>query len=363
MRTSRLVAAPWGAFALPALSSAIVALSLASALIIGCGDKAAPPAPSASAPPEPPKCETVARPEQDKRCGEGDAHCCTLILDATKTSDPTYFDAVARACGTGHEPACQIVRDANRPAAWKLETLSRACTRVGRWTCRSAAQLALVIAPAEVPKAFDAYCKQTGDAELQMAGAVLKCGKLDTNKLNDMKPEVEACKSGELTACKGLAGVDGAAYDLFAQLAWEVRGVPPSTAVLNRVERDYLGAVVDTTGPLNGKVSVSVDEAAGLDKAAVAKAVVAERHDLLERCLTWAMDHDAKTRGRLILDTVVDKSGRIAYSTESKTAGAKNTLTTKTDLVECVRHRLQDAKVADPQKEVVTIGLALDFSH
>lgn len=341
-----------------AAATSLVATIVALSALVGCGDKPTEAAPSASAAPAPPACEKVARPEQDKRCDAGEAHCCTLLLDATKSSDPSYFDVVAKACGTGHEPACQTVRDAVRDPAWKLETLEKACTRMGRWPCRSATQLALVVAPEQVPKMFDTYCKQSGDSELVLGGATLKCPKVDTNALNQMKPDADACKSGDLAACKALAGVDGAAYDLLSQLAWGARGVAPSTAVDNRVQRDYLGAVVDMTAPKSGKVTVTVDDAGALDKGALAKAVLAERQDLLERCLSWALDHDKATSGDLMLDVLVDKSGRIAYATEGK-----STLKTKTDLVECARHRLQDAKIADPRADVSKVALRIGFSR
>jgi hypothetical protein len=328
-----------------------------------CGDKTAPAPTSASAPPEPPACEKVPRAEQDKRCEAGEAHCCTLVLDATPANDPKYFDAIARACGTGHEPACQIVRDANREPSWKLETLSRACTRMGRWPCRTAAQLAIVIAPADAPKAIDAYCKQTGDAELVVGGQALKCSGLDATKLNQLRPDADACKAGDLAACKSLAGVDGAAVDLLSQLAWSARGVAPSTAVDNRVERDYLGSVVDIASPLVGSVAFGVEDAGSLDKDALVKALGAERKDVVGRCLTWALDHHKKTRGDLLLEAAVDKSGRIAYAVEAKGAlAAKTTLKTETDLVQCVRHRLQDARLTDPRADVVNVVLKLTFS-
>ncbi len=335
-------------------SSALLAVLVGAT---ACGDKGTAPAASASTEVKAPACESVPRPEQEKRCDTGDAHCCSLVLDATKTSDPKYFDVVAKACASGHEPACQVVRDSGRDPTWKLDTLEKACSRMGRWTCRIATELAIVVSADRVPKVFDNFCRQTGDSELVIGGQTLKCKKLDTNLLNAMSHEVDDCKKGDLAACKALAGVDGAAYDLYAQIAWNTRGVDPSTAATNRAQRDYLGQVVDTSGPV-GNVTVTVGDAGTLDKAAVKAAVISERKDLLGRCSSWAMEHDPKTSGELELDTFVDKSGRIAYVKETATS----TLKTKTDVVECIRHRLQDAQVSGPNPDVVKVTLKLKLA-
>ncbi len=290
------------------LAASISAASAASAPLLACSDGGASPqaSPSASAPP-PPRC-TEALPEEDRerRCVEGETLCCTAMMSTIPKSSPVYWEKLAIACGGGAESSCEIVRDSDRPTLYKLEALDRGCTRIGRWPCRTAAMLAVLVAPERAPKIIDNYCRQTDDTTFRMGGDTIKCAGVDAAAIAPLAPRAKGCREGDLSACKSLADIDGGARELYYDVAWQARGVDRALAEQHRIRQARPSAEP------KGKVALTVSDAPRPDDPSL-RAALDGVGDELRACVGAAVEQGEKL-APFTLTVVVDRVGRVAYA-------------------------------------------------
>lgn len=287
---------------------------------------------AASAPPPPPCTDALPRPEQIARCERGEALCCTAMMAGTPKDAPDYWDKLGLACSGGAETSCEIVRDSDRSAAYKLDAFDKACTVMGRWPCRMSAMLAIVTASPRAPAIVDNYCRQTDDKTFRISTASIKCDPADTSAIAELAPMATACRGGDLPACKTLAGVDGNARELFYDIAWQARGLPRDEIEKRRVQVTQMGAA-EPKGSVDfkvqgGNVTGPLAEALGL------------RQQELRRCLGWARENEPRAGGQVRYRVLIDKSRRIA------TAEVEGKDLENTALSECFRGVLQDSSIA-----------------
>ncbi len=268
-----------------------------------------------------------------ERCKQGEALCCTAMMSGVPKAAPDYFDKLALACKGGDESSCQVVRDSDRDATYKLDALAQACTMIGRWPCRTAAMLAVLVAPERAPKVIDNYCRQTDDKTFRIAAESIDCAKIDKAALAPLEADAAACREGDLAGCKALAGVDGGARELFYDVAWIARGVPRAEAEKDRVQRSN-----DPPSDPKGRVRVVAKSGADDDKKAVLTTLAAQ-DEALRRCVGVALDSDEKLAGTLTLELLLDKTGRVATTkiVGEDLDGAR--------LSHCLRLVVQDLKV------------------
>ncbi|MBL9026311.1 MAG: hypothetical protein JNL21_29215 [Myxococcales bacterium] len=327
--------------------TAVRLLSL-SLLLAACGDSKATASASAStsaAPP--PRCsDSLPQEQRVERCKQGEALCCTAMMSGVPKTAPDYFDKLALACKGGDESSCQVVRDSDRDAAYKLDALAQACTMIGRWPCRTAAMLAVLVAPERAPKVIDNYCRQTDDKTFRIAAESIDCNKIDKAALAPLEADAAACREGDLAGCKALAGVDGGARELFYDVAWIARGVPRAEAEKDRAEKSH-----DPPSEPKGRIRVATKSGSDEDQKAVRKAVEAE-DEALRRCVGVALDSDEKLAGTLELELLLDKTGRVATTKVVKDLESLS-------FSRCLRLAIQDRRVVEPGGGARTVGVAL----
>lgn len=313
--------------------------------VLACGgepDGAATSA-SASATPEPTPCVEVSAAEQLARCKEGDAVCCDVLERVTKPDAKDYLDVMATACGGGAEPACQKVRDADRDAEWKLAAFDRACTRIGRWPCRSALVLTLLLHFDRAPKAFENACRQTNDPEIQLAKRAFKCPNWGPSNMGTLKGELEKCMGGDLDTCRTIADVDGVSRRLMMEAVFRARGVDAKKGVEAWVQPIF----ADDLKPA-GRVDIEVPS-----KDAGAKEALAKRQDALRLCVADRIAAKAKPKGTIELLLAIDKAGKVAYAVE-RSSGVDDAV-----LPSCLRRALQEAEALPAGDAGRTLGVKL----
>lgn len=311
-----------------ALRIAIAIIASSASSSCGDGSSASASASASVSAPAPPPCNGLALAEALPRCKEGEARCCDRVTEVVDKAAPDRLDTLAIACGGGTETACQSVRDAARDPAWKLEALDRACTRIGRWTCRAAVQLALVHDPERLSKTFENNCRQTNDPEIQLAARSFKCPSFASSGLADLAPEAARCREGDLAACKRIADVDAAGKKLLMEPIWRRRGVDPKEAS----EAWILSAVSPEVKPA-GTVRYTLDP----KDTAIASALEASSKDRVRACVGQRHEVDDKPRGEAKLELVVDNGSKVAFTD----VAAPSELDPR--LITCLRAALQDS--------------------
>ncbi len=304
--------------------------------VFGCGDGASGAA-SASASAAPKQCSAdLPQAERVSRCEGGEALCCTAMMSGIPKTAPDYFDKLALACRNGAESSCDLVRDSDRDAKYKAEALAAGCTKLGGPTCRTAAMLAVLVAPERAPAAISAYCRQTGDATFRISTATIDCKKVDAAALAPLEPDAKACREGDLAGCKALAGVDGGAHDIYDAVAWGVRGVAKAEAEKGRVKTEpYADAA--PMGRVSARAANPTD--------AAAKAVAAsleEQKDTLRKCVGFAKESKEPLGGPLRLELTVDKIGRVV------SARLVDKEPDNVAVPTCLRAVVQDLRVSEP---------------
>ena len=323
-------------------------LSACLLLLASCGDANTTTASATASAPPPPRCsDSLPQEQRVERCKQGEALCCTAMMSGVPKTAPDYFEKLATACRGGDESSCQVVRDSDRDATYKLDALAQACTMIGRWPCRTSAMLAVLVAPKRAPKVIDNYCRQTDDKTFRIAAETIDCSKIDEAALAPLAPDADACRDGDLTACKTLAGVDAGARELFYDVAWKARGVPRAEAEKHRARKTN-----EPPGEPKGRVRVAAKSGADEDKKAVVTAIAAQ-DEALRRCVGAAIDSDEKLAGTLTLDLLLDKTGRVA-TTEVVGEDLESL-----GLSRCLRLAVQDLKVLDPGGEPRTVQVRL----
>lgn len=325
-------------------ASGVVGLGLAVALAgLACGD-AQPVSSSASvsaAPPPP--CNEVALPDAVSRCKAGEAKCCDVVVQRSDAASSGGLDDLAAACGGGAESACQIVRDADRDPQWKLDALDRACTRIGRWTCRAAVQLAIVYDWSRAPATFENLCRQTDDPDLRLAAQSFKCPKFSTSGLEVVKADGGLCQGGDLPACKRIADVDSAGKHLLMEPTWRRRGLDPKLASDAWILPPPLGGAKPA-----GKVTYRSPDR----RDEVERSLEASTKENVRRCIGARLEVDDPPKGELTLELTVDNASKVGFS---------RVVTTELDprLVTCLQAALQDGAVGGTTNAVVKLTLAV----
>jgi hypothetical protein len=330
----------------------LLAFALA-ACPLSCSDTRS--APTASAAPEPPRpCAEVTQDERVERCRASETPCCSTMMRDVKKTDPDYADKLWLACAGADETSCQHLRDGPYDAAKKVDALDKACTKIGRWTCRTAAMLGLVATPDRAGKLIENYCRQTDDTSFRAAATSIRCDEVGPAELATFKDDATRCGDGDLAACKRLADIDGGAMLLYERIAWEKRGIDADQA---RKERVRLYPLPEEERG-KGRVAITVKDAGGLDQGKL-ESSLEDKRDALRKCVASSLAADEKPRGKLALALTVDKSGRAAFVTvdERATKGME-----APELVACVRWTLQDAELAPAGGSVGKAAVSLEVS-
>ncbi len=299
---------------------------LAGAAACGDSGSVAPSASVSVAPPAP--CHEVPFADALGRCKAGEAKCCDTVTQTSDKKAADHLDNLAVACGGGTETACQFVRDTPRDPKWKLDALDRACTRIGRWTCRAAVQLALVHDFERAPTVFENMCRQTNDPEIQLAGKSFKCPSFAKSGLESLKEEAGRCRDGGLASCKRIADVDSAGKKLLMEATWIRRGVDPVAAS----EAWLMPSVAADVKP-GGNVSYSSPDA--FDGAIRSLEPTKEG---VRRCIGQRLEIDEKPKGEATLKLTIDKDAKVAF-TAVESEGDLNPR-----LLACMRAELQDGE-------------------
>lgn len=313
------------------------------ALITGCGEKN-PSTSSASASAPPPACSTLPLADALTRCKDNDAKCCDFVAQTSDPKSEGHLDVLAVTCGGGNETSCQTVRDAARDPKWKLDALDKACTRFGRWTCRSAVLLAIVHDWDRVPKVFENYCRQSGDPELRVAAQTFKCPSYAKSNLESLKADGARCREGALDACKVLADVDAASKKLLMSATWDKRGVNADVASEHWVMPFEL-----TEEKPEGNVAFSSEDKA---LAPALKALEKASSEKLRKCLGARVNRDDKLKGELTVELNLDNASKVAYGIP------KETLFLEPRVAKCFLSSLQDLAVEGAKansKALVTV--------
>jgi len=320
-------------------------------LCAACGDKAGG-APTASASAAlPPSCsETLPQEDRVRRCQAAEPLCCTAMMSNVPKDAADYWDKLAMACRGGAETSCQVVRDSDQPALYKLDAIAQGCTITGRWMCRTAAMLSLVAAPDRAPTIVNNYCRQTDDTTFRVADIAIDCKKVDFEALAPLKADADACRTGAPDACRRLAGVDGGARLLFEEIAWGTRGLDPDQARQDRVSRLPLADAKPA-----GNLRFASDKGDEADKKAIV-AALEKNKDQLSKCNTAAIELDDPVRGKLRLALTIDKTGRVATTRVEGEPLDSQTLTA------CLRGELQDIAVGDPGGDVRAVEITISPS-
>lgn len=329
------------------------------ALSLGCGEEKKQIA-SASASARP-LCKDSPESEYEPRCHAGERDCCALYVRGKDENDPKNVEAFGLACAGGHVPACTIARQADRPPAWKLDVLGKACAvGMSDAACRASTFLGFVIEPDKMADRFAAYCVKKNASFQIGAGIELRCPTPDAAALAALKPDAIACADGAFERCKALAGVDGNSANLLRPIAadaWKKRGFDA-----NGVDEVLDGRVLAATpaeGRAMGSVVVAVADSAlagakALDKKAVGDAI---RRDeaRLKGCIGLTSPGANDKGGKVAFDVIVDARGVIA-ATSAVVADLNGSL----GLDACARGAVQDSKlegVNAPGRARVTLTL------
>jgi hypothetical protein len=291
-----------------------------------------------------PACGEVPLPDALSRCKSGEPKCCDVVSQKSDSALPAQLDNFAAACAGGTESACQVVRDADRDPQWKLDALDRACTRIGRWTCRAAVQLAIVFDWSRVPATFENLCRQTDDPDLRLAAQSFKCPTFSKSGLERIKDDGAQCQGGDLRACKRIADVDSAGKSLLMEPTWRRRGLDPKVAS----EAWVPPLPLDDVKPAGTVTYRSPDE-----RSEVARSLEASTKELARRCIGARLETGEKPKGELSLELTLDDASKVGFS---------RVLATELDprLVTCLQAALQegDAK-GSPAKAVVKLVLTV----
>jgi hypothetical protein len=298
------------------------------------GSKTTGPAASASSAPPPTCNEKLPMPDRVARCERGEALCCTAMMTEVPKDAPDYWDKLAMACGGGAETSCEIVRDSDRPATYKMEALAKGCTIMGRWPCRTAAMLAVLVAPDRAPPIIENYCRQTDDNTFRISQETFKCDPFKPKDLERIADMAKDCRGGQLGACKRLAGVDGNARELFYDVAWEARGIPRDEAEKKRVQRIELG-----DAKRDGRIAIKALDEKGATDPDRGDSFNVHFEELLRSCVGWARKSTPNAGGKVRYLLFIDKTSHIA-ATEivGKDLG-------DTSLSQCLRGAFQDHPV------------------
>lgn len=319
------------------------AAAFVASQLFGCGDvSTASPSASASAPPPPP-CGEVPFADALGRCKAGEAKCCDTITQTSDKKSQAHLDDMATACGGGTETACQTVRDAPKEPKWKLDAFDRACTRIGRWTCRAAVQLALVHDFDRTSTVFENMCRQTNDPEIQLAGRSFKCPSFEKSGLASLRDEAGRCRDGDLASCKRIADVDAAGKKLLMEATWMRRGVDANAAT-----EAWIMPSVDPAVKPGGRVTFRSSDFPG-----AAQSLDAGAKEGVRRCIGQRLEIDEKPKGDVALTLVVDKDAKVAF-TKVESEGDLDAR-----LVNCMRAALQDGD-AKGVKPGGTLSLVLE---
>lgn len=251
---------------------------------------------------------------------------------------------MATACGGGSELACQAVRDErDRDAEWKLAAFDRACTRIGRWPCRSALVLTALLHWDRAPKAFENACRQTEDREVQLAKRAFKCPDFARSGFADLKPDLDACLGGSIDRCRAIADADSVTKTLLMEAVFRARGVDPRLGIEAWVQPIFTGDLAP-----KGRVTVTSEEPS-------VKAGLAAASDALRVCVADRLAAKARPRGEVELGLAVDRAGKVAYAIEQRSS-LEDAI-----LPNCLRRAVQEVEVmpAGPAGRVVVAKLEI----
>jgi hypothetical protein len=298
------------------------------------GSKTTGPTPSTSSAPPPTCNEKLPMPDRIARCERGEALCCTAMMTDVPKDAPDYWEKLKTACSGGAETSCEIIRDSDQPATYKMEAFAKACTIMGRWPCRTAAMLAVLAAPDRAKPIIENYCRQTDDNTFRIARESFKCDPFDPKELERVADMATGCRGGNLGMCKLLAGVDGNARELFYDVAWNARGIDRDEAEKKRVQPTNLRGAEP-----KGKVTIRALDEKGATDDARSKHLSGFLVEPFRGCVGWARESAPKAAGKVRYRLVVDKTSQIA-TTEIDGKDLEDT-----SLSECLRGTLQDSLV------------------
>lgn len=327
---------------------------LSSAYVVGlaaCGDeKKKPDLGGSEAKGDPskddPKCTKATPIAVKERCGNGDISCCTQFIEGKIDHDPATIDDFGLACKGGHLKACDIVREAEKDFAWKLDVYRAACPRMGRAACRSAVFLAALADPKGIDADLEQQCNKEKEG-IQLASRALTCGQ-PVGSLAEVQPILDACNQGTFAACKRLADIDGNAATMMQMSLrpmWIARGVPPA-----ELDDVFAGRLAPPDGmaalePL-GRVTVKVTG----DKAIAGPLgdALGKRTDELRKCVALGDPKEDK-KGAVRFDVVLGKGGDVILSTavESKTTPS---------IADCMRFVAQTTSGGGPGRAKVDLA-------
>ena len=315
--------------------------------LVGCSSSGGDaPSASASAPPKKSCSEELPDAERKERCVEGESLCCVAFARSLDPKAPDYFSQLALVCAGGDEGSCQKVRDSALEPTQKVVAFERACTKIGRWPCRSAVLLALAYAKDRAPALIQNACRQEGEKTFRAGGTQVPCEARPTAEaLLPLTKLGDSCGAGELAACQELADVDGGAAQLLARHALIARGVDPDAVIPQRVSKR-----IDTSAFAEaGRVTVRAAPGQK-DKQLDEKWSALAKHPELLRCIGRAKETEGlKKPETLHMRGLIDKGGRVAYAENLARDG-------ETALGTCARPRLEDQLVAGEELAVDSMG-------
>jgi hypothetical protein len=305
------------------------ALLVSAFAVLGCSDQAGGEGSASASAAPPPPCSAIPFADALSRCKQNEARCCDVASQSSDPKNADHLDVMGVTCAGGNETSCQAVRDSDRDPKWKLESLDKACTRFGRWTCRAAVQLAVAYDWERMPKVFENYCRQSGDPELRLAGQTFKCPSYAKSNVESLKADGERCRNGAPDACKSIADVDAAGKKLLMAPLWSKRGVVGDVA-----SEAWVMPVDLSTEKPEGKVAFSSADKA---EAPVMKSLEAATKENLRRCLATRANRDGALKGELTVELTLDNAAKVAYGVP------KETLFLEPRVAKCFLSVLQDA--------------------
>ena len=321
------------------------------ASLAACGDeKKKPDLGGSGAPVDPskqdPKCTKATPVAVKERCGNGDISCCTQFIEGKLENDPATIDDFGLACKGGHLKACDIVREAEKDFAWKLDVYRASCPRMGHAPCRNAVFLAALVDPKGLDADLKLQCEKEKEG-IQLASRALACGQ-PVGSLAELQPILDACNQGTFAACKRLADFDGNAATMMQMSLrplWLARGV--AAADLDAV---FAGRLAPPDGMAalapTGKVTVKVTGAKPV--APAFGDALGKRTDELRKCVALGDPKEDK-KGSVKFDVVLGRGGEVLL-----TSGVDASTTPA--IADCMRFVAQTTAGGEPGRAKVELS-------